>query len=239
MKRTCYLLVVLMLVVLPTTARADGLLYQLPEDGSWVRYDMTMEFRDGPVQKTTGSLTMMITGTVMENGKKCRWIEFKSVKKRPDRQTERTELIKVLVPEENLKTSKAPTKNRVRGWRKRLKANLVRPLTETSGDIGLLYACLANSLENAKELEAKELDTKLGKLKCEGVSGSTTFRAASSSEVIVTMENRLHAKSPFGVVWSQMKFQEQRRGTPGYSTTVTLTLSEIGKNAKSMLPDSK
>jgi hypothetical protein len=240
MKRTCNLLALLMLISLPTAAVADGLLYQLPNDGSWVRYDMTLEMsRGGQVQKMTGEVTMMVTGTVTENGKACRWVEFKWVQNPPPgaQQKGHTTLIKVLIPEENLKTSKDPVKNRVRGWLQERADSGIEALTDD--EVGPLPAFLANTLDNGKKLKAKELVTKLGKLECEGVSGSTTFEEGSKTAT-VTMEIRKHTKAPFGVVWAKMNYQTKRKDGPMRDRgTLTFTLAEVGKNAKSVLPDSK
>ena len=57
------------------TARADGLIYQLPADGGQVRYDMEIDLTPGGQDvKAKGSVTISSVGQITLNGEKCRWI---------------------------------------------------------------------------------------------------------------------------------------------------------------------
>jgi hypothetical protein len=106
----------------PSIALADGLLYQMPKDGAWVKYDMTMDMQAGDAVRTmTGTIRMAAVGTVKENDKTFRWIEFHMVMKMPgqdDAGEERTSVAKVLIPEEQLKKGGKPMDNWARGWLK-------------------------------------------------------------------------------------------------------------------------
>ena len=50
------------------------------------------------------------------------------------------------------------------------------------------------------------------------------------------LETRLHGKAPFGVVTSNINLKISGQG-PQQDITMTLKLADVGKNAKSELPD--
>src|SRR5262249_15879102 len=106
-------------VLSPGIARADGLLYQLPKDGSWVRFAIQYTFKFDGVEKAaqgTGTMTMAPVGKAREGGEACRWIEFKV--KLKDSGTEHTLIRKLLIPEKYLKKGENPTEHVARGWAK-------------------------------------------------------------------------------------------------------------------------
>jgi len=58
---------------------ADGLLYQVPEDGAWVRFEAPYAFKGEGMEQPgrgKGTMTMACVGTAVEGSEKCRWIEF-------------------------------------------------------------------------------------------------------------------------------------------------------------------
>src|SRR5262245_8792356 len=67
----------------PAPARGDGLIRQLPEDGTWVRYDATLQKYDPrtgkPGQKYTATQTISSVGRKIVDGETCRMIELKCV----------------------------------------------------------------------------------------------------------------------------------------------------------------
>ena len=94
---------------------AEGLFYQLPPDGSWVRFEAPWTYRSGD-QTLTGSQTLWMAsvGEVTENGEPCRWIEFRldaienGVKKFWVR--------KLLIPVRYLRRGEDATAHVIRGW---------------------------------------------------------------------------------------------------------------------------
>jgi hypothetical protein len=64
-------------------AYADGLLYNLPKDGTWATYEITgtatIEVKTYGIQKlkNVGTLKIASVGQVSEAGQPCRWIEIK------------------------------------------------------------------------------------------------------------------------------------------------------------------
>lgn len=80
------------------TVRADGLIYQLPADGTSARYDTEVTFiNNGQEQMRKGSLTVSSVGQTTVDNEKCRWIEFKTATKTD--QGERIMIAKCLIPE--------------------------------------------------------------------------------------------------------------------------------------------
>jgi len=218
----------------PTT-RADGLLYQLPDDGAWVRFDMELiAQRDGMETKLKGFLTMSSVGQQTENGEKCRWIEFDGNVKNAD--GKRTFVAKALIPERYLKKDKKPLDHFVRGWLR--EADNV-PQSLAPPDVyrqGFFPAFLSGPLKDAENLDVELVECKLGKLQCAGVAGRGEYQQGRY-ETHLTFQIRLHEKAPFGVVSARMECEGRRDGQVRESGTVTLNLAEIGDKATTKLPD--
>src|SRR5262249_52506424 len=80
---------------------ADGLIYRLPEDGSFARFDMeATKGAAGKAEKVQGALLLSSVGRKDVAGKPCRWIEFKIIGQLGK---EDTSIIKVLIPEDKLR----------------------------------------------------------------------------------------------------------------------------------------
>ncbi len=87
---------------------------KLPEDGWWVRYHTVSKYQgriDGKIQEFTGKKTFSLVGTVVEDGEKCRWIEVFL-----EREKEKVNVRKYLVPEKNLLERKHSLEACKRGW---------------------------------------------------------------------------------------------------------------------------
>lgn len=216
-------------------AGADGLLYRLPDDGAYVRFTMIMESKeDGKTESHEGSLTMASVGRKEIDGQKCRWIEFRMIM---NKQSPEVMSIKVLIPEERLKTGENAIDFAIKGWSKegKRKAEEVKDLKNDKA-VGPLRAFLCGPFKDAKKLPAEELDTKLGKLSCPGVTGAIVLDE-NRDKVSIQVLNRLNDKSPFGVVHSRMQYSVSSNRRAREQGTLTFQLVEVGKDAKSDLPD--
>src|SRR6267142_7092712 len=108
-------LVALTLVLGASSARADGLIYRLPEDGTAVRFAMDFKVtHNGMEEAATGELVQRSVGKVDVDGKPCRWIEFKFMIDKGGQQFNM--ISKVLIPESALKAGENPGAHMVRGW---------------------------------------------------------------------------------------------------------------------------
>lgn len=231
-------LALLAFVALLAPVTADGLVYRLPTDGTFVRYDLEIKEQrgEGEGKTVTGSLTMSSVGAKEVDGKKCRWIEIKMVMKAGER--EQVQIVKVLSPEEHLKAGSSAIEHMVKGWHGR-QGKEARAI-EGSKDrrLGPVPAFLCGPFMNSKKLPAEEIDTKLGKLSCPGVTGSIKLEQGKNI-VEISFKNRLSDKAPFGVVSSHMTYKVESNGKTRDAGTLFLKLAEVGKDAKSELPESQ
>ena len=218
-------------------AMADGLLYDMPKDGAWVKYDLELVMGKGQQQmKVAGHMIMSVTGTVKENDKTYRWVEFQRGMRAGNR--EETIFGKVLVPDEHLKKGGKPMEHWGRGW---LKDGNGQAKALTMDDLGPLPAFLASPLSDTKDLKKKEIESKLGKLECAGVSGVAKYEERPGRTTVVTFDEiRLHEKAPFGVVSASMNVQTIREnGQARDQGSLTLKLVDTGDDAKTALPENK
>ena len=223
------------------TALADGLIYQLPKDGGSVTFDY--EYRASTIPPTKGledirkgSLTMSSVGETTLDNEKCRWIEFKEVLTWEFDGKERVTITKVLVPEKHLGRGKSPGEHLIRGWVKfgdgapKEFNDLRSPLVAAQG----LF--LAGPAKELKDLKQTEIDGRLGRLQCEGVTGKFV-EEQEGGDVYRTFENRLHSKAPFGVVVSLWRIERKDKGVVLEEGTVKFTLRDTHSTALSELPD--
>ena len=221
----------------PATARCDGLLYQLPKDGVSVRFDMEYSAeRNGMERTSKGSLTMSSVGQTTVQEQKCRWIEFTMVMKQGDR--ERTNTAKVLIPEKFLAEGQKPLEHMVKGWIRFGDREAQEFKGRDDSNAGPLPAFLSGPLKDQKKLEEQVVESKLGKLKCRGVTGRAESKQGKN-DISFTFESRLHAKAPFGVVTSRIAYERKRDGEVRDSGTITLKLVEVRKDATTKLPDNQ
>ncbi len=226
---------VALLVLDARVAQADGLFYQLPEDGMSAKFDLEMKTEDGgEARDAKGSLRMSSVGKEDVDGEACRWIEFKMMMTMGER--EQVILAKALMPEKELKRGGLPWDNFKKAWVK-MGGGEAREIKEVVGnDAGPLPAFLSGPLKNEKELMVVEVESVIGKLKCGGLTGDVTLDDGNM-KVKVSFENRLHEKAPFGVVTSKMTFSVERDGEKREGGTISLKLAEVKKDAKSEFAD--
>ena len=246
-----------------TAAFADGLLYQLPKDGTWVKYDLVAVDKQGSqTMLGKGTIRMASVGQVTVEGQPCRWIEvaFRMSIETP-RGTKRPESVrfwKVLIPEKYLVKGEAPLDHAVRAWvlesGPKQTAGKPRPMKEVKAFAeGPLPLILSGPPKDARPLDKEEVDSKLGKLACEGVSGVLEFKEQRTT-IRITPETRLNAKAPFGVVGSRWTIERgMEAGTKSEGDAKTkqiakirssrqewnLKLTDFGDGAKSELPDAQ
>ena len=234
-------------VLVASSARGDGLVYQLPPDGSWVRFRATMSHDapggQGEPAKMNATFTMRSVGSETVEGEKCRWIEMELAPANPPDAQQGAPggpphvVCKLLLQEKNLQEGKDPLARIVKGWLKQgdqEPQELTDPHSERAGPVP---AFLSAPLDNVKKLDKKTLDTKLGKLECPGLAGQRDY-AQGDANTTVKFETRLHDKAPFGVVSSTLHYQTPRARGPE-AGTLTLDLDDTGKDAKSALPMSQ
>jgi hypothetical protein len=235
--RTCVLAGLFIAATITEGARADGLIYHMPKDGTSVTFDLEVTHsRNGQDQVAKGSLVMSSVGEVMVENEKCRWIEFKLALKLDER--ERVSLVKALIPEKHLGKGQAAGEHILRGWARQNDGAAIEIKDTSSREVGPIAAFLTGPAKDPKVLEKAEIDGKLGKLQCPGLSGETALEQGGST-IDLKFEHRLHEKAPFGVVTSTWEFERKNNGQVGESGKFKLTLTDSQTAAVSELPDNK
>lgn len=221
-------------------ASAEHWIYQLPEDGAWARYEKTP--LNDPESKTP--FTIRSVGTATAGAKKCRWLEcewrYPAEKISPPTGRRTVVISKFLVPEAALSTGIDPASRVVRAWESAF------PEGRVNSDGSLPYRRLRKSTLRLRALNAfpypasaieglpaKSMETPLGKLNCDGLSGEREF-AGSSKTIVYSIETRRHRKAPFGLVAATVRWRE--KGNEEEKGGSTWKLMATGTGAKSKLP---
>lgn len=226
---------VLFVVCLNGVVHAEGLIYRIPKDGTWVEFTMDGMATSSDDSEVTlvGKLRLSSVGKVEVDGQPCRWIEFRTDGIRNDEKF--TDTIKLLIPEKNLTKGQDPLKHIIKAWSKHSHTAGGARAVEVTG-VGKenlrnrTFQLLHGPYDNPQKLEKTLVESKLGKQECEGIKATETWGG-----IKYTCEIRLHDKAPFGVVTHQSVFELMEKG----AMTTKFTLSDFGTNAVSDLPDSK
>lgn len=250
-------LAIVLLMSVAGPARADGLIYKLPKDGTWATYllESASSVEGKVLESVKTTVRIASIGEVTENGIACRWIEIVAQAKKeseddgPEGKTrvrvydERVH--KLLIAEKHLTKGEAPLNHVIRGWMRRGKRN-PQKIEGPGASLRSLASLLYGPLKDAKALPKAEVESKkLGKLLCEGVTGSLNIENPATGTIRMKLEDRLHPSAPFGLVSSRCVFDVELQRKVGdikegiVTTEWTLTLTDYGDNATSEMPDVK
>jgi len=218
-------------------ARGDGMVYRLPVDGAFATYDLkaNLSFAGGQEIPVAGSLTISSVGETTLDGKKCRWIEFKTVFKIGAQETPNISCL--LIPEDHLGRGKSAEGKATTA---RIKSGDAKVLELTGGDAPQLLIentlLLSGPPKTAGELKPVEIvNARLGNLTCAGVTGEFDIERAPGQKIYLKFEKRLHDKVPFGVVAAVWKFEAKSDGQRDATGEFSLTLTDMGSGAVSAL----
>ncbi len=239
MRKLSSWMIIMLLAVASPTSRAEGLLYQLPEDGSWARYEMqgTGIGADGQVRTTVaGTITLGSVGRMTSNGQDCRWLEIATTTTLGDQQF--NEVYKLLIPEKRLKQGENPLDHVLKAWRKDARVSDGVPQQLDLAAVRSLDELLRGPAPDVTKLSAEPTESKLGKQPCEGFKGREVVKAGSV-ETEFSYEVRIHRDSPFGVVTFRYEKARQRDGQSLGARRGAFKLADFGTGAKSALPDNQ
>jgi hypothetical protein len=219
------------------SARADGIVHRLPDDGTGAVYELESTFdSNGKTSRAKGTLTMLSVGTTTVEKEKCRWLELQMVMRGDEGR--RRMIYKVLIPEGFLRAGQAPMEHIVKSWWQRRdgEPELLQshPKDENWGVLPLL---LSGPPTKPSALDKMEVATPLGKIQCTGTRGTLKIEQ-ESRKWEGTIETRLHEKAPFGVISMRLEMDVDRRGQRSKGT-FSLKLIEIRKNVRGELADEK
>lgn len=237
--RLCYSLI--FVALFSPMAFADGLIYQLPDDGHWVQFEMDGKGTEpgGTAVTMTGTLTMKSVGTVKIDGQEHRWIEIVIEAKRD--QGEFAAVEKLLIPEENLAEGKDPLKHVFKAWTQHSQSgNTPREVQDLDGVnsryLQRLRPMLHAPFEEADELEAVRIESHLGELSCKGIRTSEKIEQEIGVNYHWQYLIRLHEKAPFGVVTWESETSVELNGELAGTMTTKMKLVDSGTDAKSAIP---
>lgn len=232
-------------------SRADETPAKLPKDGWWVRYFVTMKFEGRP--DVTAKRTYSLVGTAVENGVRCRWVEMKSVQMSDGREI--TDVLKFLVPEEELLESERPLDSLVRCWRRFAE----EPVEEVAFNVPLSVRGFAGSADfywgrdfaffpglqkQAKGVrERRVVEYQKGRL---DVEDAQTFQHVVSRRALTNGEKQEYcdeftvwndpAVAPAFVAASD-RVRQRRDDALVRTLTIEFVLEDYGADAKSALPE--
>jgi hypothetical protein len=221
------LMPLLILVCLTSAARASEPFAGQIENGSWVKFYVTVEGDDANFVLET---TIKAVGRTQEAGEDCQWIEVGSVNTASG---ERMDVYKLLFPETALKRGASIT-DVVRAWV--LPEGSDQPEQADRARIGMLVLLFPGELQNVKRLDEKETVQVGGQsLECEVLEGEKRAQLGDQS---VTMSHRLVLTDdvPFGLAGFR---KEIRFSDAGPRIVANAQLLEKGEDAESLLPNSQ
>lgn len=197
------------------------------EDGTWVKFQVTVEGEANLTLETT----IKAVGETQVLGEDCQWIEIGSV---DTASGERMEVYKLLFRKKDLTRGDVGISDVVRAWM--LPRDSEQPTEAAGAQIGALALLFPGEFDNEQrpdETESVELQGE--SLECQILEGETSAEFGDQS---MTVSHRLllHADVPFGVAG----FRREIRFAPStLHVTVNAQLLETGDDAESLLPDSQ
>lgn len=240
-------------------ARADGLIFQLPADGAWARFDVKTDgsSRIGELKQavaTAGTLTVSSVGHVTRSKQTCRWIELKSESKSAGVYPKL--VLKMLIPEKRLQRGQDPLAHSVLAFFDPKPMDEKKaPLLESFIDEGFnriqyeidrFRADFPKPLYDSKNLERETVVTPAGRFEdCEILTGTSEYDGPLVHNGRNVFQGKyriaIHPRAPFGVVAMSMELNGREIGEEDeevlhLTVTRTLTLVTTGDNAVSDLP---
>ena len=207
----------------------------LPEDGTWVRYHVTVKRKDAEYNGEY-TLTMGLVGTVKEGENTYRWVEL-----RMDEGEGSTSVEKYLIPEGDILEGDNPAAKVVRGWSKTGKvATAIDNKHSPAYTEQLTF--LPGPLRKARELsEKKTIEYEQGRIEApKGLVGEAVAaypRADGKATRKIAYSVWLHPDVPFGVVAARTSMQMYLNDKQLSSFENEYKLVATGKSARSSLAE--
>lgn len=220
---------------------ADGIIGQLPPDGSWAQFDVAGEGLDanGKASVTLkGTLKLSSVGREMRDGEACRWIEIETAIefKSGDKQGEQAETLKLLIPEQFLARGQNPAAHALAAW-KQSGAGAARELDLQGGDARELAALDELFHESLNLQEAKkgvEYAAPAGTFLCKHIHAKQIPENRSAA-IEFSTQTWLSDKVPFGVVAYRYDKLRSRGGVSAGGRWMECKLAKTGEDAKSKI----
>lgn len=260
MVRSIILVAVIHASALVGAASADGLIFQLPADGTTAEFSGTVEGDAKRVAKKRDDVTLskleheeLVTiksvGAVERAEQRCRWIELQRQTKRAGESRQTEHILKLLIPEQFLVRGEDPLDHVILTFFnpqpvERKRARVQEGFSRIQYEIDRFRPVFPARLEKVVTLPARTIKTPVGTFTdCEVLSGSTTFDRPLLGNGRWEFKNEweiaIHKDAPFGVVELRCRSEGREINdmvTSHLATKWTLTLSRVATDAKSDLP---
>ncbi len=235
MRQLAIIFTITILLGLPGISSADGLIYHLPEDRTWARFEIKGEGikADGTVSTTIdGTETLRSVGKKMIDKVPYRWIEIESQWNftPAGQQTQKIGgLMKLLIPEEDLAKGKNPLTRALKAYRGSSASYLQELDLKGAGkrEIESLDEVFHAPLETITKLPTATVTIDKKKWECEGVRGEN-----KADRLIFRTETRFHKQAPFGTVTYKYEKERRKNGKFQMMRTMEWRLLESGQGAK-------
>lgn len=220
-------------------ARAGGLIQELPQDGSWVKYHLvqTQTREGGGLDERSASVTISSVGQTVVNGQPCRWIEIYCPEYPLAERKPRT-IGKVLVPEAHLGRGRQTSEHALRGWEQvddyveEIRKEELRSMRGLGLTSFLLFS--PDALVPPQPLKKpRTIKYQDGELTCGGIKGAGETALGDSGAAEVTYRIWTHKNVPFGVAAMTVEFRKD--GNDAEVTTHEFVLTDFGTGAKTKL----
>ncbi len=228
----------------PVVVQANGLVYRLPKDGTWVTYHVNWQLYGPEAEDSegTGTWTMQSVGTEMVDGKKCRWIEITEQLDARAGEPKQERTVKFLIPETALQSEKDPRKHTIRYWWKMGNNDAKKHDGQQMSGQTLMF--LHGRAESSKEIKLdKTVLYQRGEFKFEKARlEKEVYRwQHNGKQRAMTFQNTLwlNEKVPFGTAASKIETKFSQEDEYLWTWTRKLSLNDFGTGAKSVLPDAK
>lgn len=259
------LFIVIWLAVIGEQSKADGLVFQLPQDGTKivmtgdVKFSSQMELSPAvdksalspevlkslePTSSTSRKeVSLSVVGTEQHAQKQCRWLQLAL--------GEDGNVLEVLVPEHLCQSGRDPLAGSICtyfNWKHadREAGEIVVPpgFDRTRYELERFRPLFPGPLEKVRKLPRESLETKVGRFdNCEVVSGTTSFEGALLGdgywECRTEVTLWLHSDAPFGVVQIALDSASDESGefsTNKIAYKTVLQIESIQDGAKRRLP---
>ena len=222
-------------------AMADGILGQLPPEGSWAEFEVAGEGIDasGKVSVTLkGTLKLSSVGREMRDGEACRWIELETAIEieRGDKKGEQTETLKLLIPEQFLARGQNPAAHALAAW-KQTGQGAARELDlqgDDARELASMDELFHESLNLQETRQGVEYAAPAGKFLCKQVHAKQVPEDRAAP-VEFSTQTWLSDKVPFGVVAYRYDKMRSQGGVSLGGRWMECKLAKTGKDAKSKI----
>ena len=217
-----------MLLAVPARSHAEGLINNLPADGSWVIFRAKSELDiQGNLQSFDRELKLSSVGKKDVEGEPGRWIEIS---------TEffgRKVQAKFLIAEKYFKPGQNPFDHIAKAWMIGREGEL-QEIPENRLRQMMIFALAVPYFDKPEKKEKEKVKTELGEYECERAKGITELDGLMDTKVKLEGELWTHDKVPFGLVKAKIK------GDLGIGSIETeLQAIKSGGDAKTELPEAK